>query len=94
MAKIAWVRLLNVWLVLYYKCKAMKAATERKIMRWVHIITSIPIIGLIYGPVKDIPEAVAFIQWVLFPIIVLSGLWMWKGHLVRKWFRRKKYANQ
>jgi thiosulfate reductase cytochrome b subunit len=79
---------------LYCKTDTMKAATERKIMRWVHIITSIPIIGLIYGPVKDIPQAVAFIQWVLFPIIVLSGLWMWKGHVVRKWFRKKRYVNQ
>jgi thiosulfate reductase cytochrome b subunit len=68
----------------------MKAATERKIMRWLHIITSIPIVGMIYGPVKDIPEAMMMIKWVLFPLIVLSGLWMWKGHLVKKWFRRKK----
>jgi thiosulfate reductase cytochrome b subunit len=70
----------------------MKAATERKVMRWLHIIASIPVIGYIYGPVKDIPEAVIVIKWGLFPFIVLSGLWMWKGHLVRKWFRRKKYA--
>ena len=68
----------------------MKAATERKIIRWLHIIASIPIIGYIYGPVKNIPEAVMMIKWVLFPLIVLSGLWLWKGHVVRKWFRKKK----
>jgi len=68
----------------------MKAATERKIIRWIHIIGSIPIVGLIYGPVRNIPEAVRAIQWVLFPLIVLSGLWLWKGHLVRKWSKRKK----
>jgi hypothetical protein len=67
----------------------MKAATERKIIRWIHIIGSIPIIGYIYGPVKDIPEAVTMIKWVLFPLIVLSGLWLWKGHLVRKKLRRQ-----
>ena len=67
----------------------MKAATERKIIRWFHIIASIPVVGYIYGPVKDIPRAVFAIQWVIFPLIVLSGLWLWKGHLVKKWFRKK-----
>jgi hypothetical protein len=68
----------------------MKAATERKIIRWLHIIASVPIIGYIYGPVKDFPNAVHAIRWVLFPLIVLSGLWLWKGHVFKKWLRRKK----
>ena len=67
----------------------MKAATERKIIRWLHIITSIPIIGYIYGPVKNFPNAVMAIKWVIFPVIVLSGLWLWKGHLIRrKWVKK------
>jgi hypothetical protein len=68
----------------------MKAATERKIIRWLHIVASIPIVGYIYGPVKDIPNAVMMIKWVLFPLIVFSGLWLWKGHWVRKKLRRVK----
>jgi hypothetical protein len=68
--------------------KAMKAATERKIIRWIHIIGSVPIIGLIYGPVKNIPQAVSAIQWVIFPLIVLTGFWLWLGHGVRKWIKR------
>jgi thiosulfate reductase cytochrome b subunit len=67
----------------------MKASTERKLLRWIHIITSIPIIGYIYGPVKNFPNAVAAIQWVIFPVIVLTGLWMWKGHWVKRWWRRE-----
>jgi hypothetical protein len=67
----------------------MKAATERKIIRWIHIIASIPIIGLIYGPVSKVPNAVLMIQWVLFPLIVISGLWLWKGHVVRKRWRSR-----
>jgi hypothetical protein len=67
----------------------MKAATERKIIRWLHIVASVPIIGLIYGPVSEFPNAVIMIKWVLMPLIVLSGLWMWKGHLVRKKFKRR-----
>ena len=71
----------------------MKASTERKIIRWIHIIASIPIIGYIYGPVKNFPHAVTAIQWVLFPLIVLSGLCLWKGHWVKKWSRKKNKLN-
>jgi len=62
----------------------MKAATERKIIRWLHIVLSIPILGFIYGPVPTMPAAANAVRWVFLPVVVLSGLWMWKGHLVRK----------
>jgi hypothetical protein len=66
----------------------MKASTERMLMRWGHIILSIPIIGYIYGPVAEIPRAVTATRWVFVPLVVLSGLWMWKGAIVKKWFKR------
>lgn len=62
----------------------MNAATERKIIRWFHILGSIPIVGFIYGPVSTIPPAVFFIKFFLFPLIVLSGLWLWKGHTIKR----------
>ena len=65
----------------------MTAATERKVLRWTHLILSIPIIGYIYGPVAAIPEAVNAVRFVFFPIVILSGLWMWKGQWVKKKFR-------
>lgn len=67
----------------------MKASTERMILRWVHIVLSIPIVGYIYGPVSQISEAVVAVRWVIFPIVILSGLWMWKGHWVKKLFQKK-----
>ncbi len=72
----------------------MKASTERKIIRWLHIITSIPLIGYVYGPLKENPNAVFTLKWVLFPLVVLSGLWMWKGHLLRKRLKRKSKMSQ
>jgi hypothetical protein len=66
----------------------MKASTERKIIRWVHIIFSIPIIGYIYGPVAEIPRAAFATRWVFLPVIVLSGLWLWQGHWVKKKFKK------
>lgn len=68
----------------------MKAATERKIIRWVHIILSIPILGFIYGPVAQIPEAAMMVRFVFMPVVVLSGFYMWKGHLLKKWLRKRQ----
>ena len=64
----------------------MTAATERKILRWTHLVLSIPIVGYIYGPVAAIPEAVIAVRFVFFPIVILSGLWMWKGQWMKKKF--------
>jgi len=65
----------------------MTAALERKVIRWMHIILSIPVVGYIYGPVSQIPIASMWVKFVFFPVIVLSGLWLWKGHVVKKWLR-------
>lgn len=66
----------------------MNAATERKIIRWFHIIASIPIVGYIYGPVAQIPEAAWMVRIVIFPLVVVSGFWMWKGYVVKRWIKR------
>ena len=66
----------------------MKAATERMIIRWIHLLLSIPVIGFIYGPVSTIPNAAFAVRWVFFPIIIISGLWLWKGAWVKRMFKR------
>ena len=68
----------------------MSGAIERKIMRWIHLILSIPIIGYIYGPVAERPEAVFVTRVFFVPIVILTGLWMWKGHLVKKLFKKRR----
>jgi thiosulfate reductase cytochrome b subunit len=68
----------------------MSSASERKVMRWIHIVLSIPIIGYIYGPVAERPEAVIAVRFVFVPIVVLTGLWMWKGHLLKKLLRKRQ----
>jgi predicted tellurium resistance membrane protein TerC len=62
----------------------MTDATKRSIFRWIHIVFGIPIIGYIYSPFKELPNYAPVVRYVALPIIVLSGLWMWKGHLVRR----------
>lgn len=68
----------------------MKAAAERKLIRWLHILISIPVIGFIYGPVSQIPTASLLVKTVFFPVLALSGFWLWLGHRIRKWRRAKQ----
>ena len=70
----------------------MKASVERKIVRWMHILLSIPIVGFIYGPVAGIPHAAFAVRWVIFPIVVISGFWMWKAQQLKRWFKKKRLA--
>jgi hypothetical protein len=62
----------------------MKEATKRLIFRWIHIVFSIPILGYIYSPFEEIPKYADKVRFVFVPILVLSGLWMWKGHVLRR----------
>ena len=56
----------------------------RTIFRWIHLIFSIPILGYIYSPFDKIPQYAVPTRFVFVPIMILSGLWMWKGHMVRR----------
>jgi hypothetical protein len=62
----------------------MKDANKRWVFRWIHIVCSIPIVGYIYSPFDQIPNYAPATRFVFLPLMVLTGLWMWKGHLVRR----------
>jgi hypothetical protein len=67
----------------------MKDATKRAIIRWFHIVLAIPIVGYIYSPFDVLPGYATPTRFVFFPAMVLSGLWMWKGHVLRRLVFRK-----
>lgn len=62
----------------------MNQGIVRSIFRWLHLIFSIPILGYIYSPFDKIPSYAHVTRFVFVPVMVLSGLWMWKGHWVRR----------
>ncbi len=67
----------------------MKPGVQRIILRWIHLILAIPIIGYIYSPFDKLPLYAFQTRFIFVPIMVLSGLWMWKGHIVRRLIWRK-----
>jgi thiosulfate reductase cytochrome b subunit len=71
----------------------MKDATKRSIVRSIHLVLSIPIIGYIYSPFEQLPAYASRVRFVVVPLMLLSGLWMWKGHVLRR-FMSKRPAKQ
>jgi hypothetical protein len=67
----------------------MKDATKRSIVRWIHIVLGIPIVGYVYSPFEELPNYASVVRFVSIPVIVLSGFWMWKGHVLRRLFSKK-----
>ncbi len=62
----------------------MNPSTSRSIVRWIHLVLAIPIAGYVYSPFEEIPNYAAPTRFVFLPLLVLTGLWMWKGHLLRR----------
>jgi hypothetical protein len=74
----------------------IKETTKRSIFRWIHIICGIPILGYIYDSPSDTHNYAFSVRYVFLPVLLLSGLWMWKGHVVRQliWKRSARQGAQ
>jgi thiosulfate reductase cytochrome b subunit len=70
----------------------LKRSISRTIFRWIHIVFAIPILGYIYSPFDKIPNYAPTTRYVVVPVMVLSGLWMWKGHVVRRLISKRAAA--
>jgi len=64
----------------------ISTATQRVIFRWIHIVFAIPIAGYVYSPFEQLPNYAPVVRFVSIPVLVLTGLWMWKGHVLRRLF--------
>ena len=67
----------------------MSQGVSRTILRWIHIVFAIPIAGYIYSPFDKIPQYAPLTRFFFVPVMVLTGLWMWKGHVVRRLFAKQ-----
>lgn len=62
---------------------------SRTIFRLIHIVFAIPIAGYIYSPFDKIPQYAPLTRFFFVPVLVLTGLWMWKGHVARRLFTKR-----
>jgi hypothetical protein len=69
--------------------RAVIQGTKRSILRWIHIVFAIPILGYIYSPFEKLPSYAPATRFIFVPILVSAGLWMWKGHVVRRFISNR-----
>jgi hypothetical protein len=62
----------------------MSDAAKRSILRWIHILFGLPLLGYIYGPAEEVRQYAPYFRFVFVPVLVLSGLLMWKGAALRR----------
>jgi hypothetical protein len=60
----------------------MNEIAKRSIPRWIHLFSSIPILGYVNSPFEQLPDYAPTVRYVAVPAIALTGLWVWKRHLV------------
>ena len=70
-----------------------KRGIARSVFRWIHLVFSIAILGYIYSPFDKIPGYARPTRFFFVPVMVVSGLWMWKGHVVRRLISKKSAAD-
>ena len=57
----------------------IRNATQRSILRWIHLIFTIPILGYIYGEASEVQQYAGAARFVFVPVLILSGFWMYSG---------------
>src|SRR5882757_7095025 len=57
----------------------MNNATKRSILRCIHLILSIPILGYIYEPPSEAAQYASGVRFLFVPLMILSGYWMYAG---------------
>jgi hypothetical protein len=67
----------------------MNPNTQRSILRWIHIVFGLPLVGFVYGPPGETEPYRYMFQYVFVPGLLVTGLWMWKGHVVGRLFSKR-----
>lgn len=57
----------------------MKSSTKRIILRTLHLISIIPVLGYVYQPIAEAAQYQRFTQFVFIPLAMMTGYWMYMG---------------
>jgi|SRR5437016_13774504 len=57
----------------------MNNATKRSILRWIHLVATIPILGYVYGAPSEVQQYAGAARYIFVPVMILSGYWMYAG---------------
>jgi hypothetical protein len=57
----------------------MSGAVQRAILRWLHLVATIPVLGIIYGDPAETQQYINAPRYVFVPVLILTGYWMYAG---------------
>jgi hypothetical protein len=57
----------------------MNSATKRSILRWIHLVFTIPILGYIYEPASEVEQYAGGARYIFVPVLMFSGYCMYAG---------------
>jgi len=67
---------------------------SRKTARYMHLAIAFFQLIYIYTPLHSWQYGLLIVQWVTFPLLILSGIWMMKGQKIWLWYIGKEAANE
>lgn len=70
----------------------MQYQSSRKFARILHLAIAVFQFVYIYTPLHRWHYGLSVVQWITFPLLVISGLWLWKGHKIWLWATRQPEA--
>jgi hypothetical protein len=68
----------------------MSSKNSRDIIRWIHLILGFAMGVYIYSPWSKIQTIGLLTKFILFPVVTISGLWLWLGPQLLKILRKSK----
>jgi hypothetical protein len=57
----------------------MSGPAKRTILRWIHLVLAIPVLGYIYQSPSEVEQYAGAVRYIFVPIMILSGYWMYGG---------------
>jgi len=66
----------------------MTASTQRAIVRWIHIVFGLTLIGYIYGPPEEVLPYRDNFRFFFLPAVIVTGFWLWKGPVIQRLFSK------
>ncbi|WP_194777642.1 hypothetical protein [Pararhodonellum marinum] len=67
----------------------MKSREQRKTVTFLHLIIGGFLAAYVYSPIGELASIQLLVKALLLPLLIFSGLWLWKGHLVKQLFKSK-----
>lgn len=64
----------------------MGALSSRNVVRFAHLAGAGILGTYVYSPWAGVDWFRFLVQAVVFPTLAASGVWLWKGHAVRRWW--------